>query len=217
MENTRQTLLGILRKRKQATVDQLTRELGLAPATVRRHLDILMRDNYVTAAQKRRDIGRPHYVFSLTDQGDDLFPRNYIRLTNRIIAELVSLGPEETKGKGGVDIAGVIFEKMAEHVAQTYAGRISGTTLKERAQEVISLLANEGMFFELRKAKEGYLLLGQGCPCPRIADTHSEVCVHDQRLLARLLDAEVQPAGVSQGEDERSCCAYLVKEKASPS
>ena len=217
MENTRQTLLGILRKRKQATVDQLTRELGLAPATVRRHLDILMRDNYVTAAQKRRDIGRPHYVFSLTDQGDDLFPRNYIRLTNRIIAELVSLGPEETKGKAGVDIASVIFEKMAEHVAQTYAGRISGTTLKERAQEVISLLANEGMFFELRKAKEGYLLLGQGCPCPRIADTHSEVCVHDQRLLARLLDAEVQPAGVSQGEDERSCCAYLVKEKASPS
>jgi predicted ArsR family transcriptional regulator len=217
MESTRQTLLGILRKRKQATVDQLTRELGLAPATVRRHLDILMRDNYVTAAQKRRDIGRPHYVFSLTDQGDDLFPRNYIRLTNRIIAELVSLGPEETKGKAGVDIASVIFEKMAEHVAQTYAGRISGTTLKERAQEVISLLANEGMFFELRKAKEGYLLLGQGCPCPRIADTHSEVCVHDQRLLARLLDAEVQPAGVSQGEDERSCCAYLVKEKASPS
>ncbi len=217
MENTRQTLLGILRKRKQATVDELTRELGLAPATVRRHLDILMRDNYVTAAQKRRDIGRPHYVFSLTDQGDDLFPRNYIRLTNRIIAELVSLGPEETKGKGGVDLAGVIFEKMAEHVAQTYAGRISGTTLKERAQEVISLLASEGMFFELRKAKEGYLLLGQGCPCPRIADTHSEVCVHDQRLLARLLDAEVQPAGVSQGKDERSCCAYLVKEKASPS
>ena len=217
MENTRQTLLGILRKRKQATVDQLTRELGLAPATVRRHLDILMRDNYVTAAQKRRDIGRPHYVFSLTDQGEDLFPRNYIRLTNRIIDELVSLGPEETKGKGGVDLAGVIFEKMAEHVAQTYAGRISGTTLKERAQEVISLLANEGMFFELRKAKEGYLLLGQGCPCPRIADAHSEVCVHDQRLLARLLDAEVQPAGVSQGEDERSCCAYLVKEKASPS
>ncbi|MCJ7831107.1 MAG: ArsR family transcriptional regulator [Dehalococcoidia bacterium] len=217
MESTRQTLLGILRKRKQATVDQLTRELGLAPATVRRHLDILMRDNYVTAAQKRRDIGRPHYVFSLTDQGDDLFPRNYIRLTNRIIAELVSLGPEETKGKAGVDIASVIFEKMAGHVAQTYAGRISGTTLKERAQEVISLLANEGMFFELRKAKEGYLLLGQGCPCPRIADTHSEVCVHDQRLLARLLDAEVQPAGVSQREDERSCCAYLVKEKASPS
>ena len=217
MENTRQTLLGILRKRKQATVDELTHELGLAPATVRRHLDILMRDNYVTAVQKRRDIGRPHYVFSLTDQGDDLFPRNYIRLTNRIIDELVSLGPEETKGKAGADLAGVVFEKMAEHVAQTYAGRISGTTLKERAQEAISLLANEGMFFELRKAKDGYLLLGQGCPCPRIADAHNEMCVHDQRLLARLLDADVQPAGVSQGEDERSCCAYLVKEKASPS
>jgi predicted ArsR family transcriptional regulator len=214
MENTRQTLLGILRRRKQATVEELTRELGLAPATVRRHLDILMRDNYVTAVPKRRDIGRPHYVFSLTDQGEDLFPRSYVQLANRIIDELVNLSPEETGGKSGVALADAIFEKMAEHVAQTYAGRISGKTLKERTQEVISLLASEGMFFELRKAKGGYLLVGHGCPCPRIADAHSEVCVHDQRLLARLLDAEVQPAGHLQ-EDVRSRCAYLVKEKAS--
>jgi len=214
MENTRQTLLGILRKRKQATVDDLTRELGLAPATVRRHLDILMRDNYVSAVAKRRDIGRPHYVFSLTDHGEDLFPRSYVQLANRIIDELVSLNPEETKGKGGVALADIIFGRMAEHVAQTYASRVSGKTLKERASEVVSLLANEGMFFELRKAKGGYLLLGQGCPCPRIADAHSQVCAHDQRLLARLLDADVQPTGISE-EDVRSRCAYLVKEKTS--
>jgi predicted ArsR family transcriptional regulator len=163
---------------------------------------------------KRRNIGRPHYVFSLTEQGEDLFPRSYVQLANRIIEELVSLSPEETGGKGGVALAGTLFEKMAEHVAQTYAGRISGRTLKERISEVVALLANEGMFFEARKAKSGYLLVGQGCPCPRIANAHSEVCVHDQRLLARLLDAEVQPAGVSE-DDVRSCCAYTVKEKTS--
>ena len=43
METTRQTILGILRRHK-ATVDDLTTELGLAPATVRRHLDILARE-----------------------------------------------------------------------------------------------------------------------------------------------------------------------------
>ncbi len=213
MENTRHTILEILRKRKQATVDDLTRELGLAPATVRRHLDILMRDNYVSVTQKRRDIGRPHYVFSLTDVGEDLFPRSYAQLTNRMIDELVGLVPGETKGKSGLALAEMIFERMADRVAQTYAGRITGKTLKERVQAATALLANEGFSFELRKAKEGYLLLGQGCPCPRIANEHNEVCVHDQRLLAQLLDAEVQPVSVSQ-EDERSCCAYLVKEKA---
>ena len=213
METTRQTILEILRRRKHATVDDLTHELGLAAATVRRHLDILMRDNYVSVTQQRRDIGRPHYVFALTDAGADLSPRSYVSLTNRIIGELVSLGREETKGKSGAALAGIVFEKMADHVADTYAGRISGKTITDRLQEVTTLLAGEGMFFEWQKTDDGYLLLGQGCPCPRIADIHNEVCAHDQRLLSRLLDADVQPVAISQG-NEGSICAYLVRERS---
>ncbi len=210
MENTRQTILEILRRRKHATVEELTTELGLAAATVRRHLDILMRDNYISVTQKRREIGRPHYVFALTDAGEELFPRSYVQLTNRMIDELVSLDRNDTKGKNGVALAGVLFEKMADRVADTYAGRISGKTIPDRLNEVTKVLAGEGMFFEWRKTDEGYLLLGQGCPCPRIADIHSEVCVHDQRLLSRLLKAEVKPSGMAQ---EGSACAYLVRER----
>jgi predicted ArsR family transcriptional regulator len=213
MENTRQTILEILRRRKQATVEDLTRELGLAAATVRRHLDILMRDNYVSVTQKRRDIGRPHYVFTLTDAGDDLFPRGYVQLTNRILDELVSLDRDDTKGKSGVALAEIVFEKMADRVADTYAGQISGGTIPDRLEQVTKILAAEGMFFEWRQADDGYLLLGQGCPCPRIADIHNEVCVHDQRLLSRLLQAEVEPIATGQ-ENENSTCAYLVKERA---
>ena len=213
MENTRQTILEILRRRKRATVEDLTRELGLAAATVRRHLDILMRDNYISVSQKRRDIGRPHYVFALTDAGDDLFPRSYVQLTNRIIEELVSLDRDETKGKSGVALAEIVFEKMADRVADTYAAQISGKTIPERLEEVTKILASEGMFFEWREADDGYLLLGQGCPCPRIADIHSEVCAHDQRLLSRLLNAEVEAIAVNQ-ENEGSACAYVVREHA---
>ena len=210
MENTRQTILEILRRRKHATVGDLTQELGLAAATVRRHLDILMRDNYISVSQKRRDIGRPHYVFALTDAGDDLFPRSYVQLTNRIIEELVSLDRDETKGKSGVALAEIVFAKMADRVADTYAAQISGKTIPERLEEVTKILAGEGMFFEWREADDGYLLLGQGCPCPRIADIHSEVCAHDQRLLSRLLNAEVEAIAVNQ-ENEGSACAYVVR------
>ena len=66
METTRQTILGILRRR-QATVGDLTTELGLAPATIRRHLDILARDGHVDVSQVRRRTGRPHYLFSLSE------------------------------------------------------------------------------------------------------------------------------------------------------
>jgi predicted ArsR family transcriptional regulator len=102
-----------------------------------------------------------------------------------------------------VALAEVVFEKMADRVADTYAGRISGKTVPDRLDQVTKILAAEGMFFEWRKADDGSLLLGQGCPCPRIADIHSEVCAHDQRLLSRLLDAEVKPITVNQ-ENEGS-------------
>jgi predicted ArsR family transcriptional regulator len=212
VETTRQVILELLRRHKQATVEELTRALGLAPATVRRHLDILMRDAYVSVNQVRRETGRPHYVFSLTEVGEDLFPKNYIRLTNRLIEEIVSLDPSETKGKGGVEIANLVFEKMAERLAQIYAGRVTGDTLEERVAQVAELLSAEGIIFDWQKADDGFLLLGHGCPCRRVADSHSQMCAHDQRLLAQLLDADVRPVEPST-VDADSYCAYRVRER----
>jgi DeoR family suf operon transcriptional repressor len=213
LETTRQTILEILRRRKQATIEELTHLLGLAPATIRRHLDILMRDSLVSVGQVRRVTGRPHYVFSLTEAGEDLFPKNYIRLTNRLIEEIVSLDTDETRGRSGQELADLVFEKMAERMAQTYASRVTGATLEERLEEVVRLLSSEGIIFEWRRGEGGYYLLGYGCPCRRVADAHTEMCSHDQRLLATLLRAQVEPSE-SAAASEESYCAYWVTEKA---
>lgn len=213
METTRQTILDILRRRQHATIDELTRLLSLAPATVRRHLDILMRDGLVQADQVRRETGRPHYLFRLTEAGEDAFPKNYVRLTNRLIEEIVALDPEETAGRSGLELADLVFERMADRLAQYYAGRITGPTLAERLKQVTHILAEEGMVFDWHETPDGFLLLGRGCPCRRVASSHSQICTHHQRLLVRLLNAEietVEPASV--GED--SYCAYRVREKA---
>jgi len=212
VETTRQTILEILRRRKQATIEELTRLLGLAPATIRRHLDILMRDSMVSVGQVRRETGRPHYVFSLTEVGEDLFPKNYIRLTNRLIEEIMDLDAEETRGRSGLELAGLVFEKMAERMAQTYASRVMGTTLEERLEEVVNLLSGEGIIFEWRQGEGGYYLLGHGCPCRRVANAHTQMCSHDQRLLVTLLRAEVEPVE-PPAVDEGTYCAYWVTEK----
>lgn len=211
MESTRQTILEILRRRKQATIDDLTRLLGLAPATIRRHLDILMRDSLVSVGQVRRETGRPHYVFSLTEAGEDLFPKSYIRLTNRLIDEIVSLDDEDTRGRDGAELAALLFDKMAERMALTFAPRVTGATLEERLEEVTNLLAGEGLTFEWRQRDDGYYLLGHGCPCRRVADAHAQVCSHDQRLLTALLRAKVEPVEPA-AVGEESYCAYRVTE-----
>src|SRR3972149_3279170 len=125
METTRQIILNILRRRP-ATVDELTRELGLAPATVRRHLDILARDGHTNVTQVRRKTGRPHYVFALSESGEALFPKHYVRITNRLIEEIVSLTTQETSGRDGGELAKLVFEKMAQRLGHRVAPRGPG-------------------------------------------------------------------------------------------
>ena len=212
METTRQTILSILRRRRRATVDQLTKELGLAPATVRRHLDILARDGHVDVAQVRRKTGRPHYVFSLSEAGEDLFPKHYVRITNRMIEEIVALEPADTAERSGAELANLVFEKMAHRLAQRIAPHVHGSTLQERVRATTAALNEEGIDFDVEERDGEYLLLGRGCPCPRAADKHRQVCAHDQRLLSTLLAADVtyvEPESI--GED--GYCAYRVRER----
>lgn len=211
METTRQTILNILRRR-QATVVDLVQELGLAPATIRRHLDILARDGYIEVSQVRRQTGRPHYVFSISEAGADLFPKHYVRITNRMIEEIRALKPDETAGRTGSELAGLVFERMAQRLAQRIAPHIHGSTLAERIEATTEALAEEGVAFDIEEAGDSYLLVGHGCPCPRMNETHDQVCAHDQRLLSLLLAADVSsvpPEAVGQN----GYCAYRVRER----
>ncbi len=212
MESTRSKILDILRLHPEATVDDLTTALGLAQATVRRHLDILQRDGFVKVRPVRRETGRPHYAFSITETGENLVPQHYVRITHRLIDEIMALAPSDTAGKSGRQLAAVIFERMAERMAQAYAPRVTGRTLPERVAQVTRLLGDEGIALEAIEEGGGIVLIGHGCPCARLADKGPDLCAYDRHLIARLLDAEVQP--LAQGWPAGASCAYAVRERA---
>src|SRR3989304_1249816 len=192
VESTRTKVVEILR-RGESTIDELTQVLDLAPATVRRHLDILQRDGFVGVRPVRRETGRPHYVFSLTDLAEDLLPHHFLRLTRRLL-------------EAG---APPLFERLAEGLARTYGSRVSGVSLAERLDQAVAALAEEGLTFEVVPKDEGaYLLLGSECPCRLVTDGPAGPRRHDEGLLSRLLDADVRPA-----PDLAEGCAYLVRRR----
>lgn len=205
METTRSKIVDILRRRLEATIDELTHTLDLAPATVRRHLDILQRDGYVRARPVRRETGRPHYAFVLTQEGQDLLPQHFIRITIRLVEEIVALRPDETAGKSGRELAGLVFERVAEKLALSYQLEVRGRTLAQRLDQTVAALANEGLLFDVTREADAYVIAGHDCPCRRIADGDREICSHDQRLLVRLLDADVERAPTAEG------CVYRIR------
>jgi len=207
VENTRAKIIEVLRRRREVTVEELTRELDLAPATVRRHLDILQRDGHITPRSVRRETGRPHYAFSLTERGHDLLPHHYIRVAGRLLNEIVSLRPQETAGRNGSELAGIVLGRLAEGIVDACAPRVTGRTLEERVDQAIAALADEGLVFEAAEHPEGFVVEAVDCLCCRISENGGGVCGRDQRLLSRLLDAEVEP----DISEEAGSCAYIVK------
>lgn len=210
VEGTREAILTILRRRDGVSVDDFARELGLAGATVRRHLDVLLRDSYVSVKQVRGNTGRPRYAFSLTEAGAELFPHHYVRLTHRLIEEIVGLDAEETTGRSGSTLADLVFDKMSARLASEYAPLVSGETLEQRARALAGLLSEEGLDFEVVADGAGLRMLGRGCPCRRFADgAHMAGCDHDRRLLEQVLGTTVTPLPPGELPTE-FLCGYRV-------
>jgi predicted ArsR family transcriptional regulator len=129
-----------------------------------------------------------------------------VRLTRRLIDEIVSLSPEETAGRRGVELADLIFERMAQRLAHEYAPRIAGDSVESRVRAAATLLAEEGLDFEVVVTESEVCLLGRGCPCqrfgPTIAATVGEgahaACEHDRRLLEEVVGVPVAALSASE-------------------
>ncbi len=209
VDGTREEILAILRRRERVGVEDLASELGLAGATVRRHLDVLQRDNYVSVTQVRGHTGRPRHLFALTEAGADLFPHHYVRLTQRLLGEIVGLDASETAGRSGEDIAALVFEKMADRLATEYAPRITGDTLEARVRSAVRLIGEEGIDFEVVTRDGAVRLLGRGCPCTRLTAGKAGSCDHDRQMLMRLLGVHVESLAAAEVPHDFHC-GYLI-------
>ena len=65
--------------------------MQLAPATVRRHMDILEWDRLVDHTEVRKPTGRPQYSFHLTEKGHDSVTKDYSRLLNELVPAIKNI------------------------------------------------------------------------------------------------------------------------------
>lgn len=203
MQKTRAEILNILKRSHKASLEELAAALKLAPITVRAHIAILERDGLIMAEEVRGKVGRPYYLFSLTEQAQSLFPQHYDTLLNRVMDGLSAL-----EGQAKVN---QLMEYVASRWAAERAGRVSGKELAERVREVATIRQEEGAMAEQEKVPEGYLLLQHNCPAHNVAASHPEICDAERQYLNRLLGAEV--TRVEWMANGQARCAYLIRER----
>ncbi len=201
--STRQQLIKLLRTRGGMTANALAGELGITSMGVRRHLAALERDDLVRIEMQRQKMGRPTFVYALTDQARDLFPKNYHTLANQFLDAI-----HESKGDQGVQS---LFSARMNHLLNQYRPRMAGKNLSERVAELAKIQDEAGYMAIWEKTGDGFMLKEQNCAIYRVACRHQEACQFEIELFRQLLDADITRIE-HQIKGERNC-TYLVRER----
>ncbi len=205
MDGTRAGIVELLQHNKGLTVDALTDSLGLAAATVRRHLDVLQRDGHVEHEAVRRSTGRPHYLFKLTQAGRELVPGHYAGVAEFVMAQLLELTPADTQGKDGASVALLAFERMNGVLLQACEGRVNAPGLEERLRQAVEALSTGGLMLETSPKRDGFQVTVRDCPCRCAGSAQEAVCQRSEAMLGQLLGARLQR------DETTEACSYLVR------
>jgi predicted ArsR family transcriptional regulator len=203
MERSRERILRIIQKEGAANVDTLSRNLGLAPATVRRHLDILQRDGQVSYSEVRKPTGRPEYSFSLTERGHEVMPKAYDGLLAELMRDIASRPAGEFDGKSGPDVLSESFERMGYQSGAGYLARAS----KEPAAAVIQALSERGFAPQAEETAAGMKITLTNCPFRSVAMSDRTVCKFDSALITRIIGMPVKRDNCVA--DGARCCVYI--------
>ena len=213
MQSTKEQILAHLKRSGGSTVDGLAGMFGLARMTIRQHLATLERDGLVVSKEERRQRGRPHLLFSLSDRGQELFPKRYDRLADLALQEVAFLDAEDIAGLSPQEKKKLLLSKMAERVYLQHEGRVQGKSLPERVAAVADILREEGGFAEWRAEDEEYEIIDYNCVYRRVADSHEDLCHWHLTLLSRLLGQDVKcDQFMSRGAES---CRFVVRPELS--
>lgn len=200
-QDTREMIIRVLKTKGSATVLGLAGQVNVSPVTVRHHLSNLRADRLVDARVVRRSVGRPHHVYQLTDLGEELFPRQYLSLSRRLLDRIKSsLSPE---------LMSQLFEEMAREIVEEHTDRFEGKPPAQRIKVLAEILEAEGFVVTWEEKDGEFRVIEHNCPYRNLAQDFPAVCQLDSTLIATVLGA---PAEKLRCQTEGAAhCAFRIR------
>jgi predicted ArsR family transcriptional regulator len=197
LESTRGRIVTLIR-RASRTVEDLARELDLTDNGVRAHLAVLERDGLVRQRGSVRrggsGGGKPAYIYELTPQGEDLFPKAYEPVLRRLLDVLGEQAGEEKSEALLRAVGGRLAEERGVPADDTRA----------RVESAVEALNELGGLAELEEHDGGFVIRGYSCPLAGVTPDHPEVCRMAETLIAELAGVPVYEH-CDRGERPRCC------------
>ena len=198
---TKNSIIILLKKSGGMTIEELSKGIEITPMGIRQHLISLEKKGVVTYTAKRQGIGRPGFIYKLTEMADTLFPKSYDNFAVETLRDI-----EKNDGRSKID---EIFRWRSE---RTFRQRKEALRDKKNISELVNglkeILQSEGHLVELEISNGSYHLKQYNCPINKIAFEYDEACSHELQMYKDLLNCDIQRLqSITEGGQ---ACTYVI-------
>jgi predicted ArsR family transcriptional regulator len=197
----RERIVLLLKKKGPLSIEDLSGHMGITPMGIRQHLLSLERKGFVDYFAKRHGVGRPAFLYRLTEKADDFFPKAYHEFTLNALRDL-----ERNEGRDKVED---LFRWRKERIIRERREALSNKkSLREKVYAIGDILESDGYLVELDEDDNSYILRQYNCPISKIASEFKEVCRYQLQIYRDLLRKDVmRPECISDGNPS---CTYVI-------
>lgn len=201
---TRELVARSILENGPSTATVLGQRLGLTPAGIRRHLDLLVADGVLEAREPRsasiRGRGRPSKVFVMSDQGREKFEHSYDDLA---VAALKFMSAQS-----GEHLVNAFAQSRADDIERKATVAIASKNNK--VQALATFLTDQGYAANVQSNPMGEELCQHHCPIAHVAAQFPQLCEAETQALSNLLGTHVQRlATIAHGDGV--CTTFIPK------
>ncbi|RAV20919.1 ArsR family transcriptional regulator [Paenibacillus contaminans] len=204
--STRKNIVRLLKTEGPLTTSQIKKRVHITDAAVRRHINALEKQHMIRSETIYQAIGRPAFLYRLTEESERLFPAGYHFLAAELLEELI----HET-GAGTVDR---IFINRTETLLRKYEPEMQGKPLKDKVALLADIQDRNGFmaWWTENDTESGrFELIEHHCPVSYIANRYEQVCREELKLFEALLDADVERTDCMAVKGRK--CIYHIRER----
>jgi predicted ArsR family transcriptional regulator len=196
-ESTRGRIVALLRSGNR-TVNDLVDEVGLTDNAIRAHLLSLERDSLVEQKGMIKGFRKPHFVYGLTENGRQLFPRSYDSLLSQLLTAIKSrLSPEGLR------------EVLQDVGRKIGVQKPTHEDIRERAKLAAVELYDFGGSPTVSEEDGQLKISSANCPFAEVVSEHPETCKIVESMVAEIVRAPVEEKCVRDGNPR---CSFVIRQ-----
>jgi len=199
--STRKNIILLLKKNGGMSIEDLSKVIDITPMGIRQHLLALEKKGIVTYFTKRKGIGRPGFIYMLTDTANNLFPEAYDSFAVGLLKDI-------RKHEGGEKID-KIFSWRRDRLFKISKEALSGKeNLDDKLHAFKNILETNGHIIDISRNNGHYHLKQYHCPIHKISSEFKEACKNELQLYRDLISKDItREQTLSEGAPS---CLYVI-------